>query len=132
MTLLRRVLYLEAALVALAGILVAAVPRFVFTGLFDLVPYPEYVWPRIAGIEAFALALLMVLVAHRAEDLYWWSWAFVFVTASVSILILLKALLGFGPSNESKLWLIAGAGGVLLTAGLLWGLGKAGRDNPIT
>jgi len=130
--LLRRVLYLEAGLLAVGGAVFLLVPEFLLTRFFHLAPLPEYIWPRIAGVEAFTLAMLMVLVAHRAEDLYWWSWAFVFVTASVSILILLKALLGFGPSNESKLWWIAGGGGVVLTVGLIWGLGKAGRANPIT
>ena len=39
--------------------------------VFGQVPYSEYAWVRFAGLEAFGLALLMVLVAHRAAEVWW-------------------------------------------------------------
>ncbi len=65
MALLRRVLYLQAAVWTLAGVALAALPRFVLSTVFGQVHYPEYAWVRIVGVTSFALALFMVLVAQR-------------------------------------------------------------------
>src|SRR6266545_6683512 len=93
MNALKRALYLQAAVWAVAGLAFAVAPRFVLVTLFDQ-PRPDAAWLRIVGIQAFGLAMLMVLVAHRIEDLWWWSWAFAVVTAGTAALVVLNAAFG--------------------------------------
>lgn len=126
--LLRRVLYAEAGVWAVAGVALAAAPRFVLVTLFDQSPAPDYGWVRITGIEAFALALLMVLVGHRIEDLWWWSWAFVIPTGLLALVAVLNAAFGLPPTSSTVLWWIMAAVGALFTGGLLWGLARTGRE----
>src|SRR5688500_11108704 len=72
MTALRRTLYLQAALWAGLGLALAVAPRVVLVGMFDQPRHEEYTWVRLFGVNGMALAMLMVLVAHRIEELWWW------------------------------------------------------------
>ena len=131
MALLRRVLYLMAAVNALVGLALATVPKLVTKTIFAQAPYPEYAWVRIAGVEAFGLALLQVLVAQRAPDVWWWSWAFVIVESLVAVIAALNAVFGLAADSSSVLWwLVAGVNG-LFAAGLLWGIGRTGQERPL-
>lgn len=131
MNVLRRFLYLTAALNALVGLALSVLPKFVTKTMFGQVALPEYAWIRIAGVQALGLAMLQVLVAQRAADVWWWSWAFVIVEGLIAVIAALNALFGLAPESSSVLWwLIAVVNGVL-TAGLLWGLGKTGQQRPI-
>ena len=131
MNILRRFLYLSAALNALVGLALATVPKVVTKSVFAQAPYTEYAWVRIGGIQAFALAMLQVLVAQRAADVWWWSWAFVLVEGLVAVVAALNAIFGLAPGSSSVLWwLIAVVNGVL-TAGLLWGIGRTGQERPL-
>ncbi|HXJ65637.1 MAG TPA: hypothetical protein VNN79_17915 [Actinomycetota bacterium] len=131
MNILRRFLYLSAALNALVGLALATVPKVVTKSVFAQAPYTEYAWVRIGGIQAFALAMLQVLVAQRAADVWWWSWAFVLVEGLVAVVAALNAIFGLAPGSSSILWwLIAVVNGVL-TAGLLWGIGRTGQERPL-
>src|SRR5207247_837321 len=98
---LRRVLYLQAALWVLVGVALAAVPRFVLVTLFDQPPHQEVAWLRALGVESIGLALVTVLVAHRVEELWWWSWAFVLVAAATAAVALLNAAFGLAPHQSS-------------------------------
>lgn len=130
MKLLRRVLYWEAAVWTLAGAALSLFPRPILHLAFDQPHAVEYAWVRITGIQAVGLALLMILVAHRIEDLWWFSWAFVLTGGGVALLCALNALFGL-PRGASALlwWLMAGIDG-LFTGLLLAGLAKTGIERP--
>jgi hypothetical protein len=131
MRILRRFLYVTAAVNAVVGVAVTAVPKLVTKNLFDQVPYPEYAWVRIAGIQAFALAMLQVLVAQRATDVWWWSWAFVLVEGLIAVVAALNAIFGLAPGSSPILWWLIAVVNAVLTAGLLWGVGKTGQERPL-
>lgn len=131
MNILRRFLYITAAVNAVVGLTLAVLPKFVTRTIFAQVALPEYAWVRIGGVQAFGLAMLQVLVAQRATDVWWWSWAFVIVEGLVAVIAALNAAFGLAPGASSVLWwLIAGVNAVL-TAGLLWGIGRSGQEHPL-
>src|SRR5436309_14224433 len=129
--LLRRVLYLMAAVNAVTGLALAAVPKLVVKTLFSQVPYPEYAWVRIVGVEAFGLAMLQVLVAHRAPDVWWWSWAFLIVEALVAVVAALNATFGLTAGSSAVLWWLIAGVNALFTAGLVWGIGRTAEERPL-
>ena len=71
---------IQAVVWAACGAAIAVAPRFVLVTMFDLAPLPDTGYVRIAGIFSFSLSLLMVLVARRLEQLWWFAWAFVLAT----------------------------------------------------
>jgi len=134
--LLKRVLYVEAALGMISGVALAAVPKFTLVTVFRQVHYPEYAWVRLVGIQAIGLSLLAVLVAQRIEELWWWSWAFAIPTGAAALLFGLNAAFGLhcigpaqiGPTCPSPvMWWAYAAVSALLTAGFLVGLTRTGR-----
>lgn len=128
MTLLRRVLYLEALLWSVKGTVLALVPRYLLVNIVGLEPYPEYAWVRVAGILAFSVALLMVLVAQNAELTWFWTWAFVIAQGGMTALFLLKAALT-SPTSP-VFWWASGAFSAVMTALLLWGIARAYEERP--
>jgi hypothetical protein len=123
-------LYLTALVWGLAGILLIAVPRFLLVTLFSQPTYEEYAWVRIGGIDAVALALLAVLVAHHVEQAWWWTWAFVIVAAGEAVVFTLNALIGAPPGASGWPWWLFAGGQWVLAAGLVYGLARAGVDRP--
>ena len=130
MNTLRRILYLTALIWGTAGILLIAVPRFLLVTLFGQPEYEEYAWVRIGGIDAVALALLAVLVAHHVEQAWWWTWAFVLVAAGEALVATLNALFGAPPGAGLWLWWLFAGGQWALAAGLVYGLARAGAEPP--
>lgn len=120
---LRRVLYLDAALWALAGVVLALVPEWLLKDLIGLHPYPEYAWVRAVGILAVAFALLMVLTAQNAEQTWFWTWAFIFAELNLGLLFTIKAI--FAAAGNATFWWIAAIICVALGIALLWGIAKA-------
>ena len=131
MNLLRRVLYWQAATWALCGLAIAAVPHVVLSSIFDQPLYVDYAYVRVSGIEAVGLALLMVLVAQRLDDLYWWAWAFAITAAGLATLAAINALFGLPAGAGSALWWIFAGINALFTGGLLLGLARASQEKPI-
>lgn len=131
MRVLRRFLYLTAAVNALVGLALAVLPKYVTKSLFAQVALPEYAWVRIGGIQALGLAMLQVLVAQRSSDVWWWSWAFVVVEGLVAVIAALNAIFGLAPGSSSVLWWLIAAVNSALTVGLLWGIGKTGQERPL-
>jgi hypothetical protein len=125
---LRGVLYLTALIWGLAGVLLAVFPRFAVVTVLRQLPFGEYVWVRVAGIEAVALALLAVLVAHYLDRAWWWSWAFVLVAAAEAVLFTLNAWIGTSPGAAVWPWWVLAAGQWALAVALLWGLARAGAQ----
>jgi hypothetical protein len=110
---------LQALVWAACGIAIALAPRFVLVTVFDLPPLPDQGYVRIAGVFAFSLSLLMVLVARRLETLWWFAWAFVLATAGSAIVAVLNALFGLFAALSTA-----------FTVGLLAGLAKTGTERP--
>jgi hypothetical protein len=130
MNVLRRVLYMEAGVWAIAGAVLAVAPRFVLVTLFDQPPLGEFSWLRLFGIQSLGLAMLMVLVAHRIEQLWWWTWAFAFVTASTAAVVVLNAAFGLAPDQPSLLWWLFGVVALAFSFGLLYGMFQSSKEQP--
>jgi hypothetical protein len=121
---------LQALVWAACGIAIAIAPRFVLVTVFDLPPLPDQGYVRIAGVFAFSLSLLMVLVARRLESLWWFAWAFVLATAGSAIIAALDALFGLPEGVSPILWWVFAAVSTAFTVGLLAGLAKTGTERP--
>jgi hypothetical protein len=130
--LLRTVLYAQAGVWLLSGLALAALPGVVVHDLFDNRSIHDWGLIRILGVAAVGMAMLMVLVAQRLDDIWWWSWAFILTTAGVATASGLHAM--FGPlAGRAQLmyWLIAGVN-ALLGAVLLVGMGRTAQEKPFT
>jgi hypothetical protein len=121
---------LQALVWAACGIAIAVAPRFVLVTVFDLPPLLDQGYVRIAGVFAFSLSLLMVLVARRLETLWWFAWAFVLATAGSAIVAALNALFGLPDGVSPLLWWVFAAVSMAFTVGLLAGLAKTGTERP--
>jgi hypothetical protein len=121
---------LQALVWAACGIAIAVAPRLVLVTMFDLPPLPDQGYVRIAGVFAFSLSLLMVLVARRLETLWWFAWAFVLATAGSVIVAVLNALFGLPDGVSPLLWWVFAAVSTAFTVGLLAGLAKTGTERP--
>jgi hypothetical protein len=130
MNTLRRVLYLQAGVWAVAGVALLVAPKFVLVTVFDQSRHQEFAWMRLLGIHALGLGMLMVLVAHRVEELWWWSWAFAFVTVVTAIVAVLNAAFGLAPHESGVLWWVFSAIAVVFSLGLLYGLFTASKEQP--
>ena len=130
MAILRRVLYWEAALWGLLGVIVAVVPRFVVVTVLDQVAYPEYSAFRIVGVQAIGIALLSVLIAQRVEDHWWWSWAIVIVAAASATIFALSALFAVPEGAAAWAWWALTLASLASAIGLLLGMAYAGGEPP--
>jgi len=126
--LLRRVLLWQAALWALFGLAAAVVPGTVVVDLFDQAPPDDAAFVRLAGIGTFCLALNMVVVAQRIEDVWWFSWTFVILEVGTVAVALANAL-GARPAGSSAFlwWLLSVAASASLTL-LIAGLARTGAE----
>ena len=131
MKLLRRVLYWQAALWAATAVALVAVPGWLVERVLDQPPLGEDAWLRITGVTAFALALLMVLVANRLEDVWWWAWAFVILEAGTAAAFVLNALAGLAEGVAAWPWWILGALNALVGAVELAALARTGVEKPV-
>ena len=128
MNALRRALYVQAAVWAVAGIALAIAPRLIVVRWFDQPEGLDAAWIRVAGVQAFGLALLMVLVAQRAQQLWWWSWAFALTTVGVAVVTTLHAAFGLRTGQPGGLWWLFAGVSVALALGLLYGLYLTARE----
>ncbi|HEY3209598.1 MAG TPA: hypothetical protein VGL18_07335 [Actinomycetota bacterium] len=127
---LRRVLYLEAGVWAVSGAALVLAPRFVLMTVFDQPAQGEFAWLRLYGVQAVGLAMLMVLVAHRIEQLWWWSWAFALVTAGTAAIVVLNAAFGLTPHQSSALWWLFAFVTLIFAFALLYGLFVSSKEQP--
>lgn len=125
---LRTVLYVEAALFGLKGLVLAVVPGLALETVAGLPVPADHVWIRVTGILAITLALLMVLVAQNAEDDWYWTWAFIFAQGNLTLLFLVKAL--FGSNDPTWFWWAGAIISAVLTGLLLWGVAMAYHERP--
>ncbi len=127
---LRRTLYLGAATTALPGLIMAIAPRFFIVALARQVEYPDYAGVRVMGMGAVVGAMLMVLVAHKADEVWWWSWAFVIGAAGIALIALFRALLGPHLGSALSWWLLA-VGSAAFAASLVYGLFLTSQERPL-
>jgi hypothetical protein len=127
---LRRTLYLQAAVWALVGASLAVAPHLVLVTVFRQPALNEPAWVRLLGVHAVTVAMLMVLVAHRIEDLWWWSWAFALMTTAIVAVVLLNAAFGLRPHQSSALWWLFAVVAVAFDLALLYGLFVSSRERP--
>ena len=131
MNALRRVLYLQAAVWALAGLSLAAAPRLLLVSLFGQPPLYDYAWLRILGLQSLGLAMLMVLVGHRVTELWWWSWAFELVNVAIVPVVVLNAAFGLAPGESAVLWWMFSLVAAGFAFALLYGLFVSSREQPL-
>jgi hypothetical protein len=131
MAILRRVLYLDALLSVLLGVSLAFAPGFMLPTVFGQPEYPDYGAVRLLGVSLFALALLMVLIAQRIEELWWWSWAFVILEFGAAAVATLEAAFGLPEGAAAWPWWLLAAVAWGLCFGLLWGLARTGVERPV-
>ncbi|HEY6567187.1 MAG TPA: hypothetical protein VI341_06690 [Actinomycetota bacterium] len=130
MTLLRRLLKINAALWVLWSLMVLVAPAWVIEDLLGQPPSPGYGWVRASAVMGLVLALLMVLVSQKLDELWWWSWAFAILEIGTATVFTLTALFGLPDGATAWPWLALAVinGGV--GAGLLAGMGMAGQEKP--
>ncbi|MGZ8602859.1 MAG: hypothetical protein ACXWXN_10125 [Actinomycetota bacterium] len=130
MTLLQRLLKAQAALWFVWSVAVGLVPRWVLEDVFGQPVLADYVWVRAAAVMGIVLALLMVLVAQRIDDLWWWSWAFAVLEVGTATVFVINAMFGVPTGADAwPFWALATVNG-LFGAGLLVGMGISGQERP--
>jgi hypothetical protein len=128
--LLRSALYAQAMVWAASGLVIAALPRWTLVEVFDQPPYPHYAYVRVTGILGVGMALLMVLVAQRLDDVWWWSWSFIITTAGVVTVTGLHAIVGRPHGSAIVLWIIFSGVNAVLLAAMLLGMARSGHEKP--
>ncbi len=128
MDLLRRVLYLQALGSFLGGLGLVVAPRFLLVTVFGQPEYPDYALVRLLGVADLALALLLVLVAQRVSELWWWSWAFVVLAGGTAAVVTLHAAFGLPDGASTWMWVGLSAYSWAIAFGLLWGLARAATE----
>jgi hypothetical protein len=130
MKLLRRVLYYQAVVWSACGFAIAIAPELVLRRLFEQVPSPDDTYVRICGVMSIGLAMLMVLVAQKLDDVWWWSWAFAALDAAIVTITALHVLLGLPKGSGALLWWLFGGVNLVLGGTLLAGMARAGQEKP--
>jgi hypothetical protein len=131
MTFLQRILKVQAAVWAVFGVAVGIVPRWVTETLGDQPAMPEYAWLRLVGVMAVVLALLMVLISRRIDDVWWWAWSFALLEAGAATIFALNAAFGLPGAAAAWLWWAMSAGSAAFAVLNLVGLARAGQEQPI-
>jgi hypothetical protein len=128
--LLRRLLKVQAAAWLVWSVAIGLFPRWVLEDLFGQPVLAEYVWVRAAAVMGVVLALLMVLVAQRIDDLWWWSWAFAVLEVGTATVFAVNAAFGVPEGADAwPFWALAVLNGGF-GAALLVGMGFGGQEKP--
>ena len=130
---LRRALYVQAAALFLVGAALAVAPTVLLPHLFGQPPslFGETAWARLAGVEGVGLAMVMTMVGHRVEELWWWAWAFAFTTVAAAVVVVLNAAFGLASAESRLAWWSFAAVLVALSLALLYGLYVSSREQPL-
>jgi len=81
-------------------------------------------------VASLTLALLMVLVGHRVEELWWWCWAFVVLEVGAAAVATLHAALGLPVGASAWPWWALGIGSWAFAGAFLLGIARAGAETP--
>jgi hypothetical protein len=130
MTLLRRVLKVQAALWALVGLVCVILPASAAARLGDPGSGAGTdAIVRVLGVAAIVLAMLMVLVAQRT-DTWWWAWSFALLEAGLATVAVLHALVGVPEGAPVAIWWLLGATSAVFAVLDLIGLARAEQAKP--
>ena len=130
MTLLRRVLKVQAALWALVGFVCVVLPASAAGRLGDPGSGAGTdAIVRVLGVAAIVLAMLMVLVAQRT-DTWWWAWSFALLEAGVATVAILHALIGVPEGAPEAIWWLLGGTSAAFAVLDLVGLARAEQTKP--
>jgi hypothetical protein len=130
MSFLRRALHAQATVWAVAGAALLVAPGWVVENLLRQPPLGESAWVRMLGAQSIGLSMLMIMVARRLKDLWWWAWAFELVSVSLALISVLNAAFGLAPGESAVPWWLLAAGSLILAMAILWGLARAAQENP--
>lgn len=130
MKLLRRLLKVQAILWAAWGLLALVAPRWQVETAMGQPALGDAVWLRSIGVLSLALALLMVLVSQKLDEVWWWSWAFAVVDIGLATVCVVHVLLGLPDGAAAWPWWALGGVNAVLGAGLLAGMAGAGQEKP--
>ena len=128
---LRRVLYVQAGVGAVVGLGLTIIPGLVLVTWFGQPELGETAWIRLLGVQTFGLALVMVLVAHRVEELWWWSWAFAFTDVALMGIVVLNLAFGLAPGQSAAVWWVASLVAIGFALWMLYALWITSRERPI-
>jgi hypothetical protein len=129
MIILRRTLKAGAALLLITFVPLGLAPASTID-LLGQQPVGDTAWLRLFAVAGVVLALLHVLVAHRIQDVWWWSWAFALFDAGVATVTILNAAFGLPKGSASAPWWVLGGASLVFLAFYLIGLATAGREKP--
>lgn len=130
MTLLRRLLKFNAAFWVLWSLAVMIAPGWVIEDVFGQPESPGYGWVRASAVMGLVLALLMVLVSQKLDELWWWSWAFAILEIGTATVFALTAMFGLPDGVSAWPWWALAVINGGMGAGLLAGMGMAGQEKP--
>ncbi len=130
---LRRVLYAHSGLSAVAGFALATVPGFVVHTVLrnPALAAEELTWPRLVGVQLIAAAMVMTLVGHRVQGLWWWAWAFAFADVMTAVAVVLNTAFGLSAGQSPLAWWLFSAAAVGLALATLYALYVCARENPL-
>jgi hypothetical protein len=127
-TLLRRTLWWQAGLWSAAGLAFLAMPGWLVEQALDQPPVGEEAWLRVLGAVAIVLAMTMVLVANRIEELWWWSWCFAILELLTATVFALNALLDLPAGAAAWPWWVLAAVNLLFGLLDIAGLAATGTE----
>jgi hypothetical protein len=123
-------LKVQAALWLVWSVAIGLLPRWVLEDVFRQPALAEYAWIRAAAVMGVVLALLMVLVAQKVDELWWWSWAFALLEVGTATVFAVNAMFGVPDGAAAwPFWALAAVNGTF-GAGLLIGMGIGGQEKP--
>jgi hypothetical protein len=129
-TLLRRLLKINAALWAVWSLAVIIAPATIIEDVLSQPAPPGYGWVRASAVMGLVLAMLMVLVSQKLDELWWWSWAFAILEVGTATVFALTALFGLPDGAAAWSWWALAVVNGGMGAGLLASMGIAGQEKP--
>lgn len=130
MSLLARTLKVQAGLWFLGALGFGLVPQWLLEDLADQPPLPEYAWVRAGAVMGLVLALLMVLISRRLDDVWWWAWAFVVLSVGLATVLILNGVFALPRGAAAWPWWTLGGVHLGLAAALMVGLARTGQEKP--